>query len=357
MRYITPLPLLLAFFMIAVLAAGCGTGPDEEINSKQTSFDQFPTHALKVHQGFVYAGTDSGLYRKPVYPDNTQWESLGLRDKKVINLVFLSKDKMLAAVRVSDFSGGIPSLFLSTDQGQSWQIQMGNYGGETGEFTWVGAIDSPAPSSDTVFARVGGRTVVRSINGGNSWKVVNGQWNHWGGAAVLVKVDPHHKNTIWAGGVNAFSHPYLLKSTDNGETWKDLKRIGTSEQVCYDVLTHPKDRGQVLAGLYGNFVRSLQIRKSTDGGNTWTTVKDSIGTLTLIQSSSDGNTVYASGVNMASTLFFARSDNFGETWQQVAVPGAPGDIRTNDMVSVMADGQEVLYFGTNKGVYRYRLEE
>ncbi|MDZ7704111.1 MAG: hypothetical protein U5L04_06465 [Trueperaceae bacterium] len=51
------------------------------------------------------------------------------------------------------------------------------------------------------------------------------------------------------------------------------------------------------------------------------------------------------------------SSDFGESWQTVEYEDGPTGIRVNDMVSLEVNGREVLYFGTNQGVYSYWFED
>lgn len=99
------------------------------------------------------------------------------------------------------------------------------------------------------------------------------------------------------------------------------------------------------------------IRKSTNNGETWSTVFDEAGILTLAHSTRNPETVYASGINSQGRLFFNASGDFGDTWQTVEFEDSPDQIHVNDMVSLNEDGAEVLYFATNKGVYSYTFEE
>lgn len=207
-----------------------------------------------------------------------------------------------------------------------------------------------------MFAQSSASIVARSTNGGNSWKVVLGQWNSWGGLGTFIKMDPYYKGTVWAGGVNALSQPILLKSTDYGETWKGFNAIDV-EAVCRDVITAPNNKKIILAGFSGAKIKSNQIRKSTDGGKTWYTVLDSIYTLTLAHSARNPEIVYASGIKpKPSKLFFSVSPDFGDTWKLIIWKNGPVR-KINDMVTIMQNGREVLYLGTNKGVYSYTFKE
>lgn len=51
--------------------------------------------------------------------------------------------------------------------------------------------------------------------------------------------------------------------------------------------------------------------------------------------------IYASGSNTTGKLFVLVSADFGDTWQTIEMEDGPTGIR------------EVLYFGTNNGVYSY----
>lgn len=343
------------------MAAGCSTSsgppvPDITGQWQQASLNGISVNNLSIFKERLYAATDSGLYMSSTVDGSAHsWTSLGLEKKKIIDMVFLLNNKFLAAIFVPGGTGE-SSFFLSADQGQTWKPHMGNYGGEDGKWTWVESLAAASKPSDTLFARSNGPTIARSTDGGKSWSLVKGSWDSWGGAAVLVQVDPYHTGRVWAGGVNHISLPYLFKSTDGGTTWEKLENAGTTAQVCYDVVTHPENEGLVLAGFAGAKEEALQIRKSVDGGQTWKTVLEDIGVLTLENSVRNAEGIYASGRNTEGTPFFVASTNFGDTWEMVQMEESPTDIQVNDMVSMMVGGEEVLYLGTNKGVYSYRFE-
>lgn len=304
---------------------------------------------ITIFDGFLYAATDSGLYRTPT-ENPVAWTPVGLQEEHVLDVVFLPGNRWLAAIGIKDFSEGLTSLFLSEDNGETWQPHMGNYGGETGEYTWVEAIDTPNAPSNTVFARVTDRTVVRSTNGAENWELVNGHWSNLGQWAELVKVDPYHEKRVWASGVSAFGISYLLRSTDQGTSWKEVRDF---RGICYDVVSHPEASNLVLAGCFNE----PSIAKSTDGGDSWYDAYEEIATLTLANSKRNEETVYASGLNVNGTLFVSVSTNFGDRWQMVEWGESPTEIQANDMVSLMIGGQEVLYFGTDQGVYSYTFAE
>jgi len=360
MRFLTLFLALSAFCILLVLGTSCSTDsapPDQPtLCSGNCDLSGIAVNRFVRFEGTLYAATDSGLYRSPI-SDTLAWSSLGLQKKKVKDVAFLAGNRLLAAVGIADFSSGIPSLFLSADNGRRWQAYMNNYGGETGKYTWVEALAAASKPSDTLFAHAAERTIVRSTDGGKNWNVVIGRWSNFGGASKSLFSDPFQTGRIWASGANPFEQPYLLKSTDYGTSWKNLSNIGTTAQVCYDMVSHPRNENLIIAGMDGNFNPSLQIRKSTDGGQSWQTVLEGFGIRTLAHSKQNADWIYASGRNKDGTLFVLLSTDFGNAWEEITIRETPGGIVVNDIVSALVDGQEVLYFGTNKGVFRYEFEE
>jgi hypothetical protein len=53
----------------------------------------------------------------------------------------------------------------------------------------------------------------------------------------------------------------------------------------------------------------------------------------------------------------AISEDYGDSWEIETYEESPGGIQTNDMIVTEVNGNEKIYFGTNKGVYSYRFEE
>ena len=283
----------------------------EGIFSK-AGLDGIAVNTLNHFEGNMYAATDNGLYRRPEVSENLFWSSLGLQKQNVLQVAFLPETTLLAAIGLNFINEGEPTLFLSHDDGQNWQPWVNNYGGETGEYTFVASLVTPSKPSDTLFALGADRTVVRSLDGGKTWGVLTGQWDNFGGSSQSVYINSFQKEIIWAVGASALGTPYILKSADYGESWMSLDVLENIEAVCYDVITHPKEQSHILAGLGGGFDQALVIRKSTDGGANWETVE------------------------------------FGDS---------PAQMQVNDMVSVLENGKEVLYFATNQGVYSYAFEE
>jgi len=131
---------------------------------------------------------------------------------------------------------------------------------------------------------------------------------------------------------------------------EELTVLKNTEDTIHDLLINPNSSDQVIIGLGG-------ILKTTDNGESWEAAFNEAAIYTFAHSARNPEIVYASGVNARGQLFFIASGDFGDTWQTVEFESGPTQIRVNDMVSVLENGNEVLYFGTNKGVYSYTFED
>ena len=211
----------------------------------------------------------------------------------------------------------------------------------------------------TIFARPSVfMNVARSTDFGKSWESVVQSWEEPNlGTSLFVKVDTFNSDIIWAGGSNALFIPSLLKSEDSGDTWRGLVVLENVEANVNDLITKNEEHAKSMIGLSGSVPEANIIRRSEDNGETWNTVFEGAGIYTFTHSASNPDIVYASGINPEGRLFFLASNDFGDTWQTLDYPESPSGIYVNDMVSIMEDGEEVIYLGTNKGVYSLTFEE
>ncbi|HKI43888.1 MAG TPA: hypothetical protein VKA08_01025 [Balneolales bacterium] len=175
-----------------------------------------------------------------------------------------------------------------------------------------------------------------------------------------MKVDPNRPSTIWAGGTNGVFDPILWKSTDYGSTWqvllKNVYNDGVETNIS-DLLIYPLHSDTLLIGEEAGIKEGNGIKRSYDDGQTWTKVYNQTPVYALTGDPINADQVYASGHNQASTLFFASSPDFGDTWNIVTDNPGPSGVYTNTLFADTLNGKKVLYFGTNKGVYRYVTPE
>lgn len=342
---------LLLIITAGVFISGCGTQTDASLGWQFEGMQEIYVRGIvQAADGMLLLATTDGVF---TYKDG-RFKRAGLKGEEIEDIVFIEKYQMLAAIRYPKLEAN--TLFKTTNGGGSWQPHMGNYGGEEG-YTYVSELAIHPEKKNILFAR-GYGNVSRSLDGGQSWKSVHLTWEHFSGGTALLEIDPYRPNIIWAGGATATSDPQLRRSLDGGNNWRYLKTpLENTESDVTSIATLPSDSSSLLIGMASGFVSGSIIRKSTDGGQTWHTVQDSVFTLTMIQSLDAPETVYASGGNATRTLFFLQTQNFGDSWETIEYKDSPADIRVNDMVAVEENGHEVLYLGTNKGVYSYRFDE
>ncbi|HMB98257.1 MAG TPA: hypothetical protein VKM36_07225, partial [Balneolaceae bacterium] len=299
-------------------------------------------------------GTGEGLF----HLNDGQFFNLGLKEYELRGAVRLKGDDLLAAVRTPDFSSGDVTIFKRRDGQSSWEPFLNDYGGEE-KNTFIFTLKSLTPISDTLIATASGPLIARSINGGKSWKVMNGhKWGGYGGLGALNSPDTLHKRNVWAGGVSGISSARLLKSTDYGETWKNVTAglSNGTEAVAYDVISDINDPGLVLVGLGGSFAAANNVKKSNDGGETWETALAETGIHAFARSITNPEVIYAGGRDASTKLFFAFTTDFGETWEKEIFGEGPSVITTNDLEVLMIDGKEVLFLATDQGLFSYTLE-
>lgn len=342
-----------AIFTI-LIAISCGT--DALQVSGEWHFEGLEGVAInKIIPSFdndrLILATDDGVF---IY-DEGQFTSAGLHGKDIVDLVVLSDNEMLVGIRVFELDVGEPSLFKTTDGGDSWHTFMGNYGGEEGKFTRVAALAVHPNNLQHLLAR-GMLNVSRSMDGGKTWESLYQDWEWFGSNSSLLKIDHEKPTVIWAGGANAIREPNLIRTIDNGATWKNLLnelQIFDSgfRSTAYSIAIQPGQSDQLLLGL------GVGVFRSTDLGDSWKSVFDGSAVLTMANSLRYPQMVYASGINSNRTLFVLVTPDFGSTWQVIEMKESPPNIQINHMVTIEQNGRDVLFMGTNQGLYRFDLNE
>ncbi len=152
--------------------------------------------------------------------------------------------------------------YKSTNAGSSWNL-MHNV---------IMATDVTLSTIDTniVFVACGnlgstGNGIYRSTDGGGTFaKLANGLPSSYGGKTLLA-ISPSSPNIIFASignGSNTGSGTWLVRSTNNGDSWVTLS---TSDYSTYQgwyshfVVVHPTDTSKILTG-------GIDMWKSTNGG-------------------------------------------------------------------------------------------
>lgn len=132
----------------------------------------------------------------------------------------------------------------------------------------------------------------------------------------------------------------VLKTTDGGRTWRELNRgNGLANLYIGSLFMHPTDPNILLAGAGNNAWREGSgVYLSIDGGETWRqTLSSRLNAITSVEFSlSQPNVAYA-----GSEIAFYRSDDGGRTWGELTKPieggwGPPG-IRAGFPIDLQVD--------------------
>jgi photosystem II stability/assembly factor-like uncharacterized protein len=191
-----------------------------------------------------------------------------------------------------------------------------------------------------------GQIMQRSSDGGKTWETVGNkfaydgptgthQWydgtpHPWEFAKVWhVEPSPTDPDTVYAGVEDAA----LFRSTDGGQTWHELAGLrthstgslwqpGAGGMCLHTILLDPKTPGRIFVA-----ISSAGSFRSDDGGTTWRPINKGLKSEGIPDPNAEvGHCVHRIAMHRSrpGTLFMQkhwdvmRSDNAGETWQEVS---------------------------------------
>jgi hypothetical protein len=308
--------------------------------------------ALQLHDGYLYAANDRGLYRKPAAGADTTWTPLGLTGQHVRAFEVLSPDTLLAVVYV--YEDGHPAhqqLYRTVDGGAQWTPVAAHLRTDAPEMLF-GFIRRMPGQPRTLFAG-GSGAIAKSEDGGDTWRPVEGAWDSFGMGVHFIAFDPLRPHVLWSGGESAILWPFLLRSDDAGEHWAWRSLDLGGDNAVYALAFDPADSTRLYIGTEGAVLGSI------DGGETWIpllsppTYEYFVG---LAVSSRDPARLYAAGIRNAldQRLTLYVSDDRGASWTTIPY----GEPSVWFGVEQMAVGQgpaaDQVYLGTRyDGVYAY----
>jgi photosystem II stability/assembly factor-like uncharacterized protein len=224
-------------------------------------------------------------------------------------------------------------LWKSTDGGLTFKPVFDDYNQSIGAIAidpkssktvWVGTGESWTRNSTSV-----GDGLYKTTDGGDTWQRVGLESSE---RIARVQVSSADGNTVWACATGHLwdSHPErgVFKTSDGGKSWKKTLYVD-ADTGCSDLAVDPQDPTILYAGMW-QFRRTPHsfhsggkgsgLYKSTDGGETWRQLKAGLpagdkGRIAVAIAPSRPNVVYAL-IESANTAVF-RSDDTGESWRQV----------------------------------------
>ncbi|HAY70387.1 MAG TPA: hypothetical protein DCX89_00720 [Saprospirales bacterium] len=266
------------------------------------------------------------------------------------------------------------TLKATTPNLLGWDSDGGDSGGQ-GWYDLCLAVDPTDP--EVVYT--GGVNVWKSTNGGTAWSLRT----HWSGASGVqtVHADQHcmewqNPTTLWLGNDGG-----IYKSTNGGVNWSDksngliisqMYKLGVS-QADAKVITGLQDNGTKLKGtsgtwndviggdgmecairpdnasvMYGSLYYGA-IRRSTNGGSSWTSIKPS--------NAGDGAwvTPFVLDPNASQTIYAGfkrvyKSTNQGTNW--TALGSSNLNSSALNYLHVAKANSSVIYAGRGSSLYR-----
>ena len=177
-----------------------------------------------------------------------------------------------------------------------------------------------------------GDGVYKSLDGGRSWRNTGLRTSEHIGKIV---VDPRDPDVVYAAAMGGLWAPGgdrgLFKTTDGGESWTPVLEISENTGIA-DVHMDPRDPDVLYAVAFqrrrhvGILVAGgpeSGVWKSTDGGESWRDItrglpSGDLGRIALAVSPIDPDVVYALAAATEDRSGFYRSPDRGETWVRMS---------------------------------------
>ncbi|HET7621923.1 MAG TPA: glycosyl hydrolase [Gemmatimonadaceae bacterium] len=176
-----------------------------------------------------------------------------------------------------------------------------------------------------------GDGVYKSTDGGKTWTHVGFEGVD---AISKIRIDPSNPNIVYVAAFGKYSEPSaergVFKSTDGGKSWRKVL-YRDDKTGAIDISIDPEDHNVVYAALWEAYRNEYHMSsggpgsglfKSTDGGETWKEITRTpgmpsgvVGRIGVSVSPANTRRVYALVENDSGGLF--RSDDAGATWKLV----------------------------------------
>jgi photosystem II stability/assembly factor-like uncharacterized protein len=307
--------------------------------------------------GGVWKSADGGVTFEPVFDDHVQSIGAVEVDPSSPETVWVGTGESWARNSVSVGNG----VYKTTDGGDTWTA-MG-----LGDSERIARIRIHPTAGDTVWVCATGhlwdaneqRGVFKTSDGGRTWKKVLYVDESTGCADI--DLDPQAPDVLYAAMWQFRRYPDLFhsggpgsglyKSTDGGETWKELTQgLPEGDKGRIAVAVAPSRPSRVYAAVES---ADSALYRSDDLGTTWERVNNSMNVTVrpfyfahLVVDPTDHDTVYKPG------LFLGVSTDAGESFTSFLSGGFGGGVHS-DHHALWIDPADPkhLVLGTDGGVY------
>ena len=201
-----------------------------------------------------------------------------------------------------------------------------------------------------IFAVIAAGSPTPGISASDSWWSVqtSGLDTNLRGVSVSFEFTGKHDYVVWASGSNGV----ILRSTDDGGTWKQLRVAGGGDLDFRGIAAFGADTSYVMSSGDGDKSR---IYKTTDGGKTWTLqYTDKRPGFFLDSLACDSKTHCLALSDPVEGKFLVLGTDDGEHWKELprdkmpaALPKEGAFAASNSAITICEDGN--IYFGTGGG--------
>ncbi len=211
----------------------------------------------------VYKSTDGGK----------NWKNVGLEDSQHIGMIAVDprdSDRVFVAAQGPLWnSGGDRGLYLTEDGGESWDLVL-----DIDEHTGVNEVHIDPEDPDVMYASAyqrarrvwtlinggPGSGVWKSTDGGETWREINKGLPSEDKGRIGLDISPVDHNVVYAIVEAANDEDGFFRSTDRGETWSKMSDyVASSPQYYNEIVASPHDVDTVYS-------LSTYLAVTRDGG-------------------------------------------------------------------------------------------
>jgi photosystem II stability/assembly factor-like uncharacterized protein len=229
------------------------------------------------HKCTVYAVSTNKIYKTETC--NRDWTQIFFdpRTDKVFTRIIV--DWFNSTMVYAGTSEG--DIFKSTDSGMTWKAI------KRVEGTAITSLVMDPHDSRVIYAGTAGDGIWKTLDGGSTWLQIKKQFGEDFSDArrvTQIVVDPKNSNVIYE--VSKYG---IIKSTDQGETWKALNLIAPPGTITISAFAIDQtDNNKMI------YTGPTTLAYSSDGGTSWTAQKlpTTRGGSSLIIDPKNGNTIY-----------------------------------------------------------------
>jgi hypothetical protein len=248
---------------------------------------------------------------------------------------------------IGQFGGGFRGVLKSVDDGETWRSANRGLGGER-----VSAVAIAPSDPRVIYAKAGLTALVKSTNGGATWRQINLPSDSGvGGEIIEIVVDPRDPDVVYA----AARFGRFLRSTDGGASWTGtVIEDGECVFPTAFVLDPRNPRrlavtgGQETACQRGGETSCLTL-ETTDAGASWTCLREE-GFQDLVLDPRRPENLYATGSDGDLRGVFKSTDR-GRTWDLSwdSGFGIPGPLAVSSRGTLWAASEIELVRSRNSG--------